>query len=78
MHQLNIRLTREFEVALREFMRRRGLPSKSEAVRVAVAEALAREVANAGAPDFWTWIGLALGAPVNATPRFASDDDLWR
>ena len=78
MQQLNIRLTREFEYALRELMRRRGLRTKSEAVRVAVTEALAREDGDDAAPDFRAWIGLALGAALNSNPRFASDDDLWR
>lgn len=77
MQQLNIRLSAASEAELRELMRRRGLRSKSEAIRLAVAEALAR-TADAPAPDFRSWIGLARRLPLNPSPRFASDDDLWR
>lgn len=77
MEQLNVRVTPAFETALREFMRRRGLRSKSEAIRLAVAEALDR-TADMPAPDFRAWIGLARQAPLNPSPRFATDDDLWR
>jgi hypothetical protein len=27
--------------------------------------------------DFSSWLGLANKAPLNPTPRFKSDDDLW-
>ncbi len=27
--------------------------------------------------DFRSWLGLGLRAPMNPTPRFKSDDDLW-
>lgn len=79
MRHLNVRLTPAFDVELRELMRRRGLRSKSAAIRLAVAEALDRTV-DTTAPDFTSWIGVARHAPVNPSPRFASatDDDLWR
>lgn len=76
MQQLNVRLSAAARAELLELMRRRGLRSKSEAIRLAVAEALAR-TAEAPAPDFQSWIGLARRLPLNPTPRFASDDDLW-
>jgi len=78
MNQLNIRVTHSFEAALEELMRRRGLKSKSQAVRLAIAEALEREAGIRETPDFRSWIGLALVGPVNPAPRFTSDDDLWR
>lgn len=77
MAQLNVHVTPEFEEALMRLVRLRKLGSKSEAVRVAVRETLERETQRAGTPDFRSWIGAALRAPLNPKPRFRSDDDLW-
>ena len=43
MAQLNMNITPEFEAALTEFMRRRSIATKSDAIRIAVEEALAAE-----------------------------------
>jgi hypothetical protein len=75
--QFNIHVTPGFERALSRFMRLRGLTNKSEAVRVAVEEAAAREVAARKTVSFADLRGAALRAPPNPSPRFASEDDLW-
>lgn len=77
MAQLNVHLTSEFEQDLRRFKDLRGLPSKSEAVRVAVREALEREIRQPPRVDFREWLGLASQAPLNPNPRFQSHDELW-
>jgi hypothetical protein len=76
MKQLNLNVTPEFERDLRQFMKRKGITRKSEAVRRALREAVAQTPRNADF-DFRSWIGLALKAPLNPKPRFRSEDDLW-
>jgi hypothetical protein len=78
MGQININVTPEFDAALARLMRARGIRSKSDAIRTAVAEASERATAAAPVEDFTAWIGLALGGEDNPRPRFASHDDLWR
>lgn len=77
MAQLNVHLTPDFENALQRFKDLRGLPSKSEAVRVAVQEALERETRLPPKVDFRDWLGLGKKVPQNPNPRFRSHDDLW-
>lgn len=77
MPQLNLHLSPEFEQALAEFMRRRQIRTKSDAVRVAVQEAVERERRAYLVPDFSQWIGLGKQAPENPHPKFRSDSDLW-
>ena len=76
MAQINLNVTPEFDRALRQFMKARGIGNKSEAIRVAVREA-AQRAAAARAVDFTSWLGLGKSAAENRRPRFASDDDLW-
>jgi hypothetical protein len=78
MGQLNMHVTQEFEQALAELMRRRGLATKSEAIRVAVQEAVARLRRERQRADFRDWLGAGLAVPPNSKPRFRSDDDLWQ
>jgi hypothetical protein len=59
-------------------MRLRSIPSKSEAVRVAVQEAAEREGRARRRTDFAKWRGAALGPTLNDNPRFRSEDDLWQ
>ena len=75
--QLNVNLTPQFERALERFMRLRSIATKSEAVRLAVLEAAAREERARRRPDFQRWRGAALATPPNPAPRFKSEDDLW-
>lgn len=77
MPQLNIHLTPDFEAALSEYMRLRRVRTKSDAVRLAVQEAVEREHHRRIVPDFSRWLGMAKQAPENLNPRFRSDDDLW-
>jgi len=77
MPQINLHLTPEFEAALAEYMRLRRLRTKSDAIRLAVQEAVEREHRQKQAPDFSRWLGLGLGSPENSNPRFRSDEDLW-
>jgi hypothetical protein len=76
--QLNIHMTAAFEKRLAQFMRARGIKTKSEAVRVAIEEGLALLTRRADSTDFEGWRGLGTRAPLNPTPRFASDADLWK
>jgi Arc/MetJ-type ribon-helix-helix transcriptional regulator len=77
MPQFNLHLTPDFEKAIDELMRLRRIRTKSDAVRVAVLEAVERERRSRNAPDFSAWLGLGRRAPENPNPRFRSDDDLW-
>jgi hypothetical protein len=78
MGQLNIHMTAAFEKRLTQFMRVRGIKTKSEAVRIAVEEGLAMATRRTAAANFVEWRGLGKQAPLNPTPRFVSDADLWR
>ena len=78
MGQLNMHVTPEFDEALTELMRRRHVATKSEAIRVAVLEAVARLRGERSRVDFKEWIGAGLAVPPNPNPRFRSDEDLWR
>lgn len=78
MAQLNMNVTPEFDQALAELMRRRDLATKSEAIRVAVQEAVARLRGGQQRVDFREWIGAGLAVPPNPSPRFRSDDQLWQ
>jgi len=73
--QLNLNVTPEFDKDLRLYMQRRGIKRKSEAIRMALREAVARE--NAAGCDFRAWLGLGLKAPFRSKPRFQSEDELW-
>lgn len=77
MSQLNLHISPEFEADLARFRDLRGIRSKSEAVRIAVREALERELSSSATADFREWIGLATAAPQNPTPRFRTEDELW-
>ncbi len=75
MRQLNLNVTPEFERDLQQFMKKKGISRKSDAIRRAVRDAAAR---SAPPPcDYRTWLGLGLREPLNPAPRFRSEDDLW-
>ncbi len=78
MAQINLHVPLAFEKALVRFMRLRGIRTKSEAIRLAVQEGLDRACRRSANINFGTWIGLAKRVPLNPSPRFKSDDDLWR
>jgi hypothetical protein len=77
MPRLSLHVSLEFEQLLSEFMRRRRIRTKSDAVRLAVLEAVERERLVYRAPNFSQWLGLGRQAPENPNPRFRSDHDLW-
>jgi len=76
MGQLNLNVTPEFERDLRRFMREKGIAKKSDAIRQALREAVAKADAHFQS-DYRSWLGLGLKAPLNPKPRFQSEDDLW-
>ena len=76
MKQLNLNVTPEFERDLRQLMKQRKIRTKSDAVRQALRDAVAKRD-TAGEYDFRSWLGMALKAPLRRSPRFRSEDDLW-
>ena len=77
MSQMNINIRPEFARSLEEFMRLRGLTNKSEAIRVAVEEALSAARKDVQPTDFMALLGAGRVGKENPNPRFSSDDDLW-
>ena len=73
MSQLNIQMTPEFESNLRRFMAARGIKTKSEAIRHAVEEGLARTPE----PAVMDWTGLRGKGLGSAQPHYQSNDQLW-
>ena len=76
MRQLNLNVTPEFERDLRTYMRSRSISRKSEAIRQAVRDAVARS-GNGSEYDFRSWLGFGLQAPLRRKRRFLSEDELW-
>jgi hypothetical protein len=76
MSQINLHTTPAFEKALARLMRVRRIATKSEAIRLAVEEAAAREMRRAPG-GLRALIGAATRAPLNPRPQFDSDDELW-
>jgi hypothetical protein len=77
MTQLNVNMTPEFEAALSRFMRMRGIRKKSDAIRIAIAEGVERGPGRGAACRFSDWLGAATREPLNPSPRFRSDDEIW-
>lgn len=77
MTQLNVNMTPEFEAALSRFMRMRGIRKKSDAIRIAIAEGVERGAGRAGECRFSDWLGAANREPLNPSPRFPTDDEIW-
>jgi hypothetical protein len=77
MAQLNINLAPEFQDNLEKLMRLRRIASKSEAVRLAVKEAVERETTKKPQTDWRALIGWANQFPENPNPKFESHDELW-
>ena len=76
MKQLNLNVTSDFERDLESYMKARHIKRKSEAVRSAVREAVARASGDIDY-DFRAWLGLALKAPLTRKRRFRNEDELW-
>lgn len=77
MSQININVTPEFEKNLKEYMKRKGIRQKSEAIRSAVSEAAEKIKEQKKPYDFSKLLGAALKAPLEPNPRFTNEDDLW-
>lgn len=77
MQQLNVNVTPEFAKDLETYMKRKGIRRKSDAVRQALREALARAAPGGIHYDYRVWLGMGLKAPLRRKPRFRSEDDLW-
>jgi len=73
MSQLNIQMNPDFESNLRRYMASRGIKTKSEAVRRAIEEGLARSPA----PTAMNWSSLRGQGLGNSQPKFQSNDQLW-
>lgn len=74
MAQINFHTTPEFERQLSVLMRLKAIPTKSEAIRIAVAAQAKAAQATLLRTDFSALIGLVAQSQ-NA--RFISDDELW-
>jgi len=75
MQQLNLNVTPDFERDLQRYMKQRGIATKSDAIRQALREAVAR--AGGVEYDYRGWLGLGLRAPLRRKRRFQSEDELW-
>ena len=74
MAQINLHITPEFESQLAVLMRLRAIPSKSEAIRMAVAaQAKAAQMSHLRR-DFSALVGLI---KPKQHARFDNDDALW-
>lgn len=76
MAQLNINQTPEFEEDLQRLMSLRNYRSKSEAVRLAVKECVARALESGPDCNFSEWLGLAK-QDENPQRRFMNHSEIW-
>ncbi len=77
MSQLNLNLTPQFEKDLLKYMKEKGVSTKSEAIRVAIKEALEFHCNATKKSDLRELLGIGLRAPINIHPQFSSEDELW-
>jgi Arc/MetJ-type ribon-helix-helix transcriptional regulator len=79
MKQLNIKLDSHLAKGLEILIKRRRLAGKTEAVRVAVREAVERLLNSERAKrTFRDSLGCAMSiGKLNPQPRFKTEDDLW-
>jgi len=71
-------MTPEFIMHLSEFMKKRGISQKTEAIRVAVREACEKLTKSNVGFDFRTWLGAGLKVSPNPKLKFRSENDLWK
>lgn len=76
MTRIHLNVTSEFERDLQQYVRFRGIGSKSAAIRQALREAAARSGAG-DQYDFRSWLGLGLKAPLRRKRHFRTEDVLW-
>jgi metal-responsive CopG/Arc/MetJ family transcriptional regulator len=77
MRQMNLQITPAFDEELTRYMRLRKLPSRSEAVRTAVHEALQASLGSTPTGAFAGLVGFAATGKEHPARRFRDDDDLW-
>ena len=77
MSQINLHVTREFELHLKRVMKERGFATKSEAIRAAVKE-LAEKSSEQWPFDPARWQGALKGLPIQPGVRGKSSHDLLR
>ncbi len=77
MKQFNLNLDAAFEKVLARYMQLKGLTKKSEALRLAVAEALAALEQQKPKSEFRSLIGFGLKVPLTNVENPLSEDDLW-
>ena len=76
MPQINLNVTPQFAEDLERLVRLRGLPNRSQAIRVAVREAVERALAEAPAGGIASLQGIAVQG-ARRRRRFTDDDGLW-
>jgi Arc/MetJ-type ribon-helix-helix transcriptional regulator len=76
MKQINLNVTEEFERDLRQYMKRKGLATKSDAIRQAMREAVSRRTGPSSF-DFRSLLGAGLRVPPRRRARPLTEDDLW-
>jgi hypothetical protein len=74
MAQINLNTTPEFERQLATLMRLKSIPTKSEAIRMAVAEQAKAAQMSQRRRDFSALVGIL---KPEQPARFADDDALW-
>ena len=77
MKQFNINITPEFNKNLKLLMKHRGIKEKAQAIRLAVQEVVEKILSENKQTDFRSWLGIGLKSPLNSSPRFKDEDDLW-
>lgn len=76
MPQINLNVTPEFAEDLERLVRLRGLSNRSQAIRIAVKEAVERALAATPAGGIASLRGIAVQGS-RCSRRFADDDELW-
>lgn len=76
--QLNILLDSELKKQISELMRTHKLRKKSDAIRLAVSEAINRLTFGQGVASLRSSLGVALSVgKINNRNKFKTHDDLW-
>jgi metal-responsive CopG/Arc/MetJ family transcriptional regulator len=80
MSQINLQVTNDFIKSLKFYMRKRGIKTKSQAIRQAIQDAVERiskaeeDDGTVGLEDL---LGIGVGNNLNHSPHFKNDSELW-
>ncbi len=77
MAQLNLNMTEQFKKDLEKYMKKRGLKTKSDAIRAALRE-IVISISAVQETDFDSWLGAGLKAETKTRRKFKTEDDLWK